>query len=496
MIKLVFLILLSCLPGPPGTHAQAELAFLTPSGHLDLALGFEYIRMEGLFDLTKVDGAQMRELKATWERLEVTYKAKDWWTKSTLVPYQTGMTSGITHLKAMTQLWLNIENFRNQSASNHTTTDSCILITDLSTEDILADFSYLNTQWTTISTLTADKMAEASTILILREFLKDFRSSTNYWLSVTREHVAQLEEIRDHIFPETLRASLSDLPCLTSVSGEYIDVGDEKRFKYHLSFDLDIAVPKSVSKVQLLQPIAYTSLDNRYSIELYTPPEYKYIHKELGSSIKLVNCSYMTKWQAESMPICHEEAESTCEKALTQEVISDILAHCDFTFTHPEPVIKVSDNGLLIQGISIKAHEDGRTINKPLPLLIYSNKQIMVMVGEDTELTFPAIERIPNPRILTTKLSKTEILQLSTRALWSTFWRTLDIPDYLSYLNLALVIIFGPMSSVALCMNCCCKSKRKNRHIEMRSSRNKKMTKKEKKERTETNLRLLNRAKL
>jgi hypothetical protein len=264
-----------------------------------------------------------------------------------------------------------------------------------------------------------------------------------------------------------------------------------------LTYNLDIATPKSVTNTIELQPVVYSSVENKLSIQLYLPPNHKYLRKDDTSTIKLMNCTHLTNWQTKSTPVClTDDADSDCETALTANQISDIISTCEFQYINPDPVVSLTGNGLLVQGLTTTAYEDNKPITKGLPIVMYSNKPVLVRIAGKTDITFPAIEEVV-PKILTTKLSKIDLLALSTRALWSVFWRDFDLNDYLEYINLALNLLFIPLSFISFCMTCacckCCKRKKKHSSIERRSRRSI-MSKEEKKELQERNKRLLSRA--
>jgi hypothetical protein len=213
------------------------------------------------------------------------------------------------------------------------------------------------------------------------------------------------------------------------------------------------------------------------------------LKKEESSNIHMMNCSAKTTWQNLAVPICIEIPENDCEKALNTENIGEILSACEFEFSKPENAIKITEEGILIQGLSVKVTEDTKVVTKSLPIVIYSNKKVTVTLDGQVEISYPAIENV-TPKILVTKLAKTDLITLLARTIWTTFWRDFDFERYIKFINLGLLAIFSPVSLTALIVACC---NRKKVGIERKAKRGKK-SKKERKDTEKENLRLLQRA--
>jgi hypothetical protein len=161
-----------------------------------------------------------------------------------------------------------------------------------------------------------------------------------------------------------------------------------------------------------------------------------------------------------STPLCLKvEGEEKCLKGLLLNDLDFTVDNCKFRLASQSIAKRLPDNRILVMRSDAQVSDNGRIIFKPAPFIIYSNSEVAVSVGED-EIVFPNRVQFKNLRIITSKIAKTLIASLKSKAFWADFWSKFIPDDYLVYIVLSLQFLFF------LPLTCCgifCGKGRKNK---------------------------------
>jgi hypothetical protein len=276
----------------------------------------------------------------------------------------------------------------------------------------------------------------------------------NMWRESFSQTVTEFDMMNGGHFPQSLLGQIELAPCLATSRNEIIKMKGCSAGKDRLICEVEFNYANQTANYTEMIPVNYEGL------ELEGPDKgYIYAKDVVSQNLVLLNCS-LPEYVNPSTPLCLKvEGEEKCLKGLLLNDLDFTVDNCKFRLASQSIAKRLPDNGILVMRSDAQVSDNGRIIFKPAPFIIYSNSEVAVSVGED-EIVFPNRVQFKNPRIITSKIAKTLIASLKSKAFWADFW-TKFIPDnYLVYIVLGLQFLFF------LPLSCCgifCGKGRKNK---------------------------------
>jgi len=273
-------------------------------------------------------------------------------------------------------------------------------------------------------------------------FINLYQGIATEWLDMGASIVSQWDSLRGGKFPDDLLGHIETVECLDSTKFEKIEVLECGKGENALICELEVSFPTQVQSYFELQPITYNK------VRISGPEKHSILVKSLeGQSIHALTCSSEDILQvSESVPLCKENTDyANCIKNLLHQDLDDTISTCKFSFVDETPLaIRLSDDGILIQGSDIQIANDGKIIFEALPLVIYpANRIVITQKGE--EHTFLSGTKAVETRILSTKLTKLQISNMYYKALYEYYLANFDILEYTEHVALILQLLSLPL---------------------------------------------------
>ena len=382
---------------------ETEISFLTPEKEVRVALSYDRVMLGLNINMNNVSGSDMRQVYIGIQRMAETWRSKDWWILESLAKYKTSLDIGESHVVQMAALWFQVETFRVLASFKTVTKTHCEAATNLSTIEIKMQSELLQKKWDKINTFTKEDVVKSENLDLLLDFLNNYITKTVEWLRVAELTVSHLEQLKDGKFPDDLYSLITSLSCLDPEQAEYLEVAQCFVELNRYRCNIDVGLPRSIHTVTKLYPISYMN------IQLYLEDGNFYYKDERTNKLGQYNCTSHISWSSPTIPLCRTVTSDHCEKALVLDDVHDIIKSCELTYKTPEPIVRTSQDGILILSPNAVVIEGSKPIIKPVQYLIYTNQNLSIRMPDGTELNIPTGNSVTNPRILGTKLSKTEI---------------------------------------------------------------------------------------
>jgi hypothetical protein len=318
-----------------------------------------------------------------------------------------------------------------------------------------SQFDKIKADWTEEQILN-----DLGKLAILYQFVTTFNSQMSFWRASFSQTVTEFDTLQNGIFPQSLLGQVELATCLPTAKNEIVKVQGCKAGKDRLICEIEFNYAKGTANYTEMIPINYEGLELDGNEQGWI-----YAKDSQTQSLALLNCSN-SEFNNPETPLCMKvESQEKCLKGLLLNDLDFVVENCNFHLSKQAIAKRLPDNGILVMRSDAKVSVNGKIIFKPAPFIVYSNSEVAVAVGED-EIVFPNRVQFKNPRIVTSKIAKTLIESLKSKAKWAEFWAKFIPEDYLIYFALGLqVLVFLPIS---LCSLCCgnCKRDRKNKQVD------------------------------
>ena len=301
---------------------------------------------------------------------------------------------------------------------------------------------------------------KADTTLSMRKALTDlvtiFNTQAQDYCNQGCSLLSSLDLLAQAEFPEALKGQLESATCIPNTVAEKISVTSCISGNGEMVCELEVGVPlKMVKTTEFI-------LLNYFGFQLDFDKDTKLVRDETTGSLKIADCEKKVTWSSDTVPLCRFiDIPENCKTSLETEAIDDILTNCLFKQSTPLSVIRLHDEGLLIQNPLAKVREDSKALYHSSPFVIYTNNLVTVNINGE-ELTFPPLVPIKYSQILTSKLDKAQLERLKTLIVGPETGRTqLWATTLMDYVLLALQAVFGPMAMGGLIFTCVVRRKQR-----------------------------------
>ena len=461
--------------------AENELGLLTPEKTMQVATAYDRVMVSIVIDFSQVNKSEILSVYNGITEIKTAWYQKDWWDE---FQGKDNLNQGEIYTQRMAALWTQAETFRThgkEKLHNH----DCEIKIELTTSDIFLEYDLLSKKYTAIKELTKNDIQTKTKVYSILDFIHQYLTSTAEWLHITENHVTHLEQLKDGVLPDDFMAKFASLKCLTPEESEYVKVLDCFVEPQRYRCNVDVGVPKNTKTITKLYPVNFNG------IELYIPNDHMYYTEENKNTVNLFNCTSHMAWSSAEKPLCVEVPPTQCEKALGTNDITDIINECHFQHLTPEPVVRVIEDGIMILSKDTVVTDGIKIITKTPPYILYTNNNVSIQLPDDTVLYIHAGNKVDNPKMVTSQISKMELVNLSIQTWWDCFWREFNILDYMEYLALVLSGITAPCAL----FSCLMKRKRGRKRTAPKPLR-KKETASDRRAKRKENNRLLERAQI
>ena len=298
-----------------------------------------------------------------------------------------------------------------------------------------------------LTTWTADEfLSDKAKRQLLEEFIFQYNSLSFDWETNMCELSNVMDLLRGGIFPEDLTGLLETVKCVGMSSFENIIVKQCTDGLKIFFCELEFALPKETIDIITLIPLNY------FGYELDIPANKTLVKEIKGSKIQLMTCAHDIIWENSNAPMCSikdSDAElAGCLKMLTKDDVEQILQTCPFSKKSFKPILKLGSGGILIQHPDSIIKENGNTIYQNPPLVIWTNQELQISLHDENLIFHPSNSSVP--RILTTRLSRSELNLIISKGSSNDFWKNFYWTDYDEYVMFGLDVVFIPFIIYAI----------------------------------------------
>ena len=389
----------------------------------------------------------------TLEDMVGVYKALPYFAEgSTLkTKYENALEPGSNNLKTLAKLYTQLYSLTDPSKSINPISSCIFEYSMLDKSALVEGVKYLQGKSMELSGVTTEAAMKADTVKMgaLANFITAFNSICADWVHQIANVIGELDTLESLRFPDSLKGKIEMSSCLAGNGHEFekINVISTSPTKEGFIAELDIGVPTELKEMIHLTPIVYDG------IGLKGESEKVHFVREINSTIvKLFSCTSDLIWVDEQAPLCSElELPSLCRDGLMMENIDNIIKGCQFTYLNPPNAIRLKDEGILVQGENFTLKEGGQDIYESAPYVIYTDKTVIVK-GLKFELTFPSLTTPKSKKILRSRLSLIQKLNLHSKVFWDHLYATFDIHEHIDWIAIFSEAIIFPIALCGLCL--------------------------------------------
>ncbi len=259
--------------------------------------------------------------------------------------------------------------------------------------------------------------------------------------------------------PENIIGGITTVPCAAQFNIDSYMIRTFSNGASNIRCELEVGSPRAVMSYKTLIPLNY------HGVQLYTKPNTLFAREEVSRRLKILDCKRRVEWDSTNAPMCKvKDVEAECENALDSDFIDEIIKKCRFTQTIPAPIVRLGDDGILVQSDKARVREGGKLLQKPAPIIVYSNHPVDIDLGGET-YKFGNSVKIKYPMILFTKLTEIQIAAVVKKGIKDDFWKNLNYENYLGHASLIVqgtMLIMAGLMGIGLCCkkrSCCIDSR-------------------------------------
>jgi len=294
--------------------------------------------------------------------------------------------------------------------------------------------------------------ADPSKLAALDTFVLAFNTICYQWYENIRLTLAELDILESLHFPESLRGRLETVHCfpVNGVEHENIKIMYIEPGKRGLNAELELSIPATTKDMEKLIPISYGG------VQLRGPESHNdnifYAQTAGTNNIQLLNCTSQMEWSSEHTPICHDiPLNEDCLGGLQQYDTERVMKSCSFTSTFFLDIVRIKNDGILVQSPDFTVIEGGKTLYNQPPFVIFTNQELKIS-NKQQEFVFPANLNSEKREIITSKLSKIQVLELKAKAHWQDFTHSFNMLEHIDWMAIGIEGLLTPLVFLGICL--------------------------------------------
>jgi hypothetical protein len=447
---LILALLLLLLSGKiKSTTPTEELGLLIDHNNIQISMALDSVRlslvviMNSSETMRKEPFMRVRQVKNTWQNYDI-FKN----TGPMALEFKNGLDMAEADFKLAGEASKYLFSLLRNDQSIQPKTDCLLNLNLLNWAEFESDSLQLMLLQEKISASTPQEVTQNYDKMY--NLLGLYRETALSWREKTTELLEHWSLLSNLVFPQDLYDQLGGAACLKDSKSELIKVLMCEAGTDIFICELEINQPIQTSWFTHMKPIKYNGL-----ILSGLNPDILYVKDRISNQVSSLYCPEEQPISVPAnAPFCEQYTlNAICEHYLNTKDLGGAITNCYFREAKGKSLaIRTIDDSVLILDSTAKIIVDGRPIFEPVPLRVYANTSIILVLGKG-EIKYVSTSKIAKTQIIKSKITGPELIRMQWNAYWLKTGEAIQAWDLLDIFLLILELLTVPFLLTNLICN-------------------------------------------